>query len=125
MCGRFTQKMTWSEIRTLYRMPERTTPVNVQPRWNGCPSRDFVTCRLDMQGGRAIAKLRWGLVPSWAEDPKKGARPINARAETVHQRRAFRAAFRRRRCLVPADGWFEWHKEADGKQPWFITRTSR
>ena len=69
---------------------------------------------------RAVAKLRWGLVPSWAQDLKIGARMINARAETVHQKPAFRAAFKRRRCLVPADGWFEWRKEADGKQPWFI-----
>ena len=124
MCGRFTQKMTWREIRTLYRMPARTTPLNLQPRWNGCPTQDFASLRLD-GSERTVVKLRWGLVPSWAPDPKIGARLINARAETVHEKPAFRAAFKRRRCLIPADGWFEWRKEADGKQPWFITATGR
>ena len=119
MCGRFSQKMTWREIRTLYQMPARTTPLNLEPRYNGCPTQDFASLRLD-GSIRAIAKLRWGLIPSWAKEPKIGARLINARAETVHEKPAFRAAFRRRRCLVPADGWFEWRKEAGGKQPWFI-----
>ena len=101
-------------------MPARTTPLNLQPRYNGCPTQDFVSLRLDAAGARAIGKLRWGLVPSWAADPKIGSRFINARAETVHGKPAFRAAFRRRRCLVPVDGWFEWRKEPGGKQPWFI-----
>ena len=125
MCGRFSQKMTWREIRTLYRMRAQTTALNLQPRYNGCPTQDFAACRLDAAGARAIGKLRWGLVPSWAEDPRIGARLINARAETVHQRPTFRAAFHRRRCLVPVDGWFEWQKEAGGKQPWFITAANR
>ena len=119
MCGRFTQKMTWTEIHTLYRMPERTPPVNLRPRYNGCPTQDFAVCRLE-GSERAVAKLRWGLVPAWAKDVKMGARLINARAETVHEKPAFRAAFRRRRCLVPADGWLEWRRDADAKQPWFI-----
>ena len=123
MCGRFTQQMTWKEIRTLYRMPERTTPVNLRPRYNGCPTQDFATVRLD-EAGRAIAKLRWGLIPAWAKDVKVGARMIDARAETVHEKPAFRAALRRRRCLIPADGWLEWRKEGSGKQPWFITAAS-
>ena len=100
-------------------MPERTTPLNLRPRYNGAPTQDFAVLRIE-NSERAVAKLRWGLVPSWAQDLKIGARIINARAETVHQKPAFRAAFKRRRCLVPADGWFEWRKEADGKQPWFI-----
>lgn len=125
MCGRFTQKMTWREIRTLYRMPAGTAPLNLQPRYNGCPTQVFAACRLDAAGARAIGKLRWGLVPSWARDPKMGARLINARAETVHERPAFRAAFRRRRCLIPTDGWFEWRTESVGKQPWFITAADR
>ena len=111
--------MSWRQVHTLYRMPERTTPLNLRPRYNGAPTQDFAAVRLE-NSERAVAKLRWGLVPSWALDFKIGARMINARAETVHQKPAFRAAFARRRCLVPADGWFEWRKEADGKQPWFI-----
>ena len=119
MCGRFTQKMSWRQVHTLYRMPERTTPLNLRPRYNGAPTQDFAVLRIE-NSERAVAKLRWGLVPSWAHDHKIGARMINARAETVHQKPAFRAAFKRRRCLVPADGWFEWRAEEDGKQPWFI-----
>ena len=66
------------------------------------------------------AKLRWGLVPSWAKDIKIGARLINARAETVHFKPSFSAAFRFRRCLVPANGWFEWKRAGPAKQPWFV-----
>ena len=95
--------------------------MNLRPRYNGCPTQDFAACRVGESGTRTIAKLRWGLVPAWAKDTKMGARLINARAETVHER----PAFRRRRCLVPADGWLEWRKEGSGKQPYFITSTSR
>ena len=124
MCGRFTQKMSWREVHTLYRMPAQATPLNLQPRYNGCPTQDFTSVRLD-GSERTAMKLRWGLVPSWAPDPGIGSRLINARAETVHERRAFRAAFKRRRCLIPADGWFEWRTEAGGTQPWFITASDR
>ena len=99
--------------------------MNLRPRYNGCPTLDFAACRVGESGTRTIAKLRWGLVSAWAKDTKMGARLINARAETVHERPAFRAAFRQRRCLVPADGWLEWRKEGSGKQPYFITSTSR
>lgn len=119
MCGRFTQKATWKEIHTLYRMPERATPLNLRPRWNGAPTQDFAVLRLESLE-RSIARLRWGLVPSWAKDLKIGSRLINARSETVHEKPAFREAFRRRRCLVPADGWFEWRTEGERKQPNFI-----
>ena len=124
MCGRFTQKMAWREIHTLYRMPERTMPVNLRPRYNGCPTQDFAACRVDESRTRTITKLRWGLVPAWAKDPKMSVRLINARAETVHEKRAFRSAFRRRRCLIPADGWLEWRKEGNLKQPYFISSSS-
>lgn len=119
MCGRLGQKMSWREVHTLFRMPERTTPLNLVPRYNGCPTQDFATVRQDVARW-VIAKLRWGLIPAWANDARIGARMINARAETVHEKPAFRAAFRRRRCLIRADGWLEWRKEENGKQPWFI-----
>ena len=77
-------------------------------------------CRLDADGSRALATLRWGLVPSWAKDRRRGARLINARAETVHDMPSFRAAFRARRCLVPANGWFEWHRTAHATQSYFL-----
>ncbi|MDD9981417.1 MAG: SOS response-associated peptidase [Gammaproteobacteria bacterium] len=120
MCGRFTQAMSWKKLHSLYQMP-RQAPLNLRPRYNGAPTQEFAACRLDARGVRAVAKLRWGLIPGWATDVKIGARMINARAETVHQRPAYRAAFKRRRCLIPVDGWFEWRTEGDGKQPWYIT----
>ena len=121
MCGRFTQKLTWKELNRLYRMPQARTPLNLQPRYNGAPTQVFAACRLGEDGRREIAKLRWGLVPFWAKDIRIGSRMINARAETVDSKPAFRAAFRQRRCLVPADGWFEWARVEGGKQPYYVT----
>ena len=123
MCGRFTQAMSWTKLHSLYRMP-RQTPLNLRARYNGAPTQEFAACRLDARGARVLTKLRWGLVPAWAPDVKMGARLINARAETVHVKPAFRAAFKRRRCLIPATGWFEWREEETGKQPWFIAAAS-
>ena len=123
MCGRFTQAMSWHKPHSLYQMP-RQAPLNLQPRWNGAPTQDFAACRLDAQGARVLTKLRWGLVPAWAPDVKMGARLIDARSESVHVKPAFRAAFKKRRCLIAANGWFEWRAEGDGKQPWFISAAS-
>ena len=125
MCGRFTQMMSWSELQALYRTPGSATPLNLRPRFNGCPTQDFAVCRLDSTSGRSIAKLRWGLVPTWAKDARTGSRLINARSETVHEKPSFRSAFRRRRCVIPANGWLEWRREGDRKQPWFITSPTR
>ena len=77
-------------------------------------------CRLDAAGRRVLTLQRRGLVPSWARDRAIGNRLINARSETVHEKPAFRAAFRRRRCLVPANGWFEWRRTPVGKTPIWI-----
>ena len=120
MCGRFTQAMSWEKLHRLYQMPSQA-PLNLRARYNGAPTQEFAACRLDAQGARVLTKLRWGLIPSWAPDMKMGARMINARAETVHEKRAYRAAFKRRRCLIPASGWFEWREEKIGKQPWHIS----
>jgi putative SOS response-associated peptidase YedK len=78
--------------------------------------------RAGKQGGREFAMLHWGLVPFWAKDRAVGNRTINARIETVAEKRAYRDAFKRRRCLVLTDGWYEWQLAVDGKQPWFIRR---
>ena len=120
MCGRFTQAMSWQRIHRLYQMPRQMPLLNLQTRYNGCPTQEFLSIRLEGPE-RTAAKLRWGLVPGWARDAKMGVRCINARAETVHKLPAFRAAFKRRRCLVPSDGWFEWRREGSGKQPYFIS----
>ena len=120
MCGRFTQKLTWSEVHRLYRLLLDAPPDNIRPRWNGAPTQDFAICRLGRDRARHIARLRWGLIPSWAKDLRIGVRLINARAETAHEKPAFRSAFKSRRCLVPADGWFEWQRRGDGKAPHFL-----
>lgn len=120
MCGRFTQQLTEGEIHGLYGLAEPTPPLELPSRYNGAPTQDFAACRLDERGRRAITRLRWGLVPSWAQEVGIGARLINARAETVSDKPAYRTAFRARRCLVPANGWFEWQRAGRGKQPWFV-----
>ena len=121
MCGRFTQKVTWDQVLDLYNLERSPLPVNLKPRYNGAPRQDFAACRLDEDGNRAIAQLRWALVPSWARDISMGSRLINARAETVHTKPSFGAAFRSRRCLVPANGWFEWQRTGRGKQPYYLS----
>lgn len=120
MCGRLFQSLTKQQIFTFYTLPDANRRLDPRPRYNGAPTQEFVLCRLDEHGERSLALLRWGLVPSWAKDIKIGARLINARAETVRDKPAFRSAFRSRRCLIPANGWFEWKRKGDGKQPYFL-----
>jgi len=92
------------------------------PRFNVAPTQQVAAVRVLTQGGdRQLELLRWGLVPFWAKDIKIGSRMINARSETVASKPAFRAAFKRRRCLVLADGFYEWRRTPDGKQPYYIT----
>ncbi len=124
MCGRLSQNLTWQQIYTLYTLPDSTPRLDPQPRYNGAPTQEFALCRLDENGTRSMAVLRWGLVPFWAKDVKIGARLINARAETVHEKPAFRSAFRARRCLIPSNGWFEWKRTGGGKQPYFLALES-
>ena len=124
MCGRLSQNLTWQQIYTLYTLPDSTPRLDPQPRYNGAPTQEFALCRLDENGTRSMAVLRWGLVPFWAKDVKIGARLINARAETVHEKPAFRSAFRARRCLIPSNGWFEWKRTGGGKQPYFLALAS-
>ncbi len=122
MCGRFAQHLSWRELHELYNLSSGIPALNVQPRYNGAPTQVFAICRLDESGNRSAAKHRWGLVPSWAKDVSIGPRLINARAETVSEKPAFRSAFRSRRCLVPASGWFEWQRSGDSKQPHYLLR---
>ena len=118
MCGRFTQVVKAVELAALYGVA--ASGVKLQPRWNGAPTQAFLVCRLDAAGRRVLTLQRWGLVPSWARDRSIGNRLINARSETVAAKPAFRAAFRRRRCLIPANGWFEWRRTPAGKEPIWI-----
>jgi putative SOS response-associated peptidase YedK len=118
MCGRFTNKLTWAEIHALYTIT--SPPLNFAARYNIAPTQDVPVVRQG-ENGRTLSMLRWGLVPSWAKDRKIGASMINARAEGVAEKPAFRVAFRTRRCLVPASGFYEWIAEGKKKQPVYIT----
>ena len=120
MCGRFSQQLVGEQIYDLYDLPDSTQLMDSQPRYNGAPTQEFALCRLDERGSRSIAMLHWGLVPSWSKDTKIGPRLINARAETVQEKPSFRSAFRSRRCLIPANGWFEWRRSGSNKQPFFL-----
>ena len=117
MCGRFTLRTPAKDIAKFF---DVTVP-EFDPRYNIAPSQDIATVRFSPEKERReFGFLRWGLVPFWADDPKTGYKMINARAETVAQKPAFRKAFARQRCLIPADGFYEW-KKADGKkQPFLI-----
>jgi putative SOS response-associated peptidase YedK len=97
-----------------------------RPRWNVAPTQQVAAIRLDPgDPRRKLVQLRWGLIPSWAKDASIGARTINARSETVATKPAFRDALRRRRCLIPATGFYEWEKLGKLRQPWRIVLRSR
>jgi putative SOS response-associated peptidase YedK len=119
MCGRFTLHMPWSELVRLYRVHDDRR--NLRPRYNIAPTQDVLAVRLNPAGEREAVDLRWGLLPFWAKDEKISYSTINARAEAVASKPAFREAFKKRRCLIAADGYFEWKAEASGKQPYRVT----
>ncbi len=121
MCGRFSQSLTWQDIKSLYSLPNFAEKVPSPKTYNGAPTQEFTLCRLNDNRLKTIELLSWGLVPYWAKDTKMRVRLINARSETVHEKPAFRSAFHSRRCLIPANGWFEWRQSGNGKQPFFIT----
>ncbi len=119
MCGRFTLTTPAESLEQLFGLD---MPTGLAPRYNVAPGQEVPVVRRGADGGRALAALRWGLVPAWAEDPAIGRRMINARAETVAQRPAFRDAFRARRCLIPADGYYEWRKMPGRRsRPYYVT----
>jgi putative SOS response-associated peptidase YedK len=114
MCGRFVQKTPLGEIQVLFETPN---PVpNAPPRYNAAPTDSLAVVRFNPQTRqRSLDLLRWGLVPLWAKDPSFGPKCINARSETIATNKIFREAFERRRCLVPADAFYEWRKITSGK----------
>lgn len=119
MCGRFTLRTPSHTIAEAFGVRER---LNLKPRYNIAPTQQVLAVRRAAGGpDRKLARLRWGLIPSWAKDLAIGNRLINARAETVAEKPAFRAAFRSRRCLVPADGFYEWRKTNGRKQPYHFS----
>jgi len=121
MCGRFAFYSPSEATAALFGV---SGSLDVEPRYNIAPTQYVAAIRNAEDDKRELVLLRWGLVPFWAKDPAIGNRMINARAETVAEKPAFRAAYRRRRCLVFADGFYEWHKEETGKTPYYITLAS-
>jgi len=120
MCGRFAQLSPLSVIREVFNI--RTVACDVTPNYNIAPMQEILV--VICQNGNRLGKLHWGLVPSWVKDLSKASGWINARAETVDQKPGFREAFRRRRCLILADGFYEWQQKDRLKQPWYTTLPS-
>ena len=118
MCGRFGQTATAAELAAAFEASWQCAEPEL-PRYNVAPTQ-HVPILLSAGGLRVLDAFRWGLIPWWAKDAKIGSKMINARAETVVEKPAYRSAFERRRCLVPASGFYEWKKTPDGKVPHWI-----
>jgi putative SOS response-associated peptidase YedK len=127
MCGRVRLSSDVSEIKLVFSIPPHRPTPNFPPSWNVAPTDPLPVVRYDAKAGeRSLDVLRWGLVPYWAKDLKVGFANINAKAEGIEDRPAFRDAFQRRRCLVPVDKLLcEWKKTATGKQPYAIALADR
>lgn len=123
MCGRYQLRSTPAEVGQLFGVAVRD---NFPPRYNIAPTQPIAVIHNNDQRARDYTLMRWGFIPEWAKGDylqKLGGRPlINARAETVAEKPTFRAAFKRRRCLIPANGFYEWKGEAGAKQPFHIER---
>lgn len=119
MCGRFTLRAPTSVVAQQFALFEISPLV---PRFNIAPAQMVAVVRQAgaAASGRELVWMRWGLVPAWAKNPSIGNRMINARAETVAEKPAYRGPLRQRRCLVPADGFYEWQREGRAKQPYFF-----
>jgi putative SOS response-associated peptidase YedK len=122
MCGRATYKLTWEQIVALYRLTLGPAPHNFQPRFNVCPTTT-IDAIVTEDGKRELIRARWGLIPNWWKKPLKELKlaTFNARAETVATKPFFRSAFKRKRCLIPVSGYYEWEDRPGGKQPWYFT----
>lgn len=118
MCGRFTLTMPAADMATLF---DTTQPEDFPPRFNIAPTQPVLAI-WEEQARRATHLARWGLVPAWVKDPREFPLLINARADTLAEKPAFRDSLRNKRCIVPASGYYEWHTASDGtKQPYYIT----
>ncbi len=129
MCGRYATSRSSAELGALFDAVDETEG-ELAPAYNLAPTDLAPLVRVSARAGRVLSAARWGLVPSWAKDPRAGARMINARAETITDSRAYARSFAERRCLIPADGWFEWRASAAdtgdrrrAKQAYFMTPT--
>ena len=118
MCGRFTLRTSTKDIVAAFSLIDAP---DLKPRYNIAPTQQIAAIKLDPETGtRQLSMCRWGLIPSWADDPSIGYKMINARAETVAVKPVYRSAFKKGRCLIVADGFYEWKKNGKNKQPFFI-----
>lgn len=123
MCGRYVITSPIEALRALFGF--EGPAINLPPHWNAAPTQDLPVVRRRDDGRRELVALRWGLVPYWATDPSVGSRMINARSESIAEKPAFRGAYKARRCLVPADGFYEWSetwRAGVAKRPYYIHR---
>jgi len=118
MCGRARLSSDVSEIKLVFSIPPHRPTPNIAPNWNVAPTDPLPVVRYDVKAGeRSLDVMRWGLVPFWAKDLKVGFSNINAKAEGIETKPAFREALQRRRCLVPVDSFYEWKKLGKERQP--------
>ena len=118
MCGRFALTISPTALAKLFQLDDVSS---LEASYNIAPSQSVASVVQPEDSSERILKLfRWGLIPHWAQDSAIGNRMINARSETVAEKPAFRSAYKSKRCLIPADGFYEWQKLTTGKQPWFI-----
>jgi putative SOS response-associated peptidase YedK len=115
MCGRFLINALPGDVAKVFAVPEEPS-LFPEPRYNVAPTQT-VPVVVEENGARRLRAMRWGLIPSWAKDPSIGYKTINAKCETVAEKPSFRSAFKKRRCLVPASGFYEWRKEGGKKLP--------
>ncbi len=118
MCGRFVLFSPSEEIRKAFSID--SIQAEVAPDYNVCPTRHILTV-INENGQNVLVRMHWGLVPYWAKDRSLAARMINARSETLSEKPGFRNAFKKRRCLIPANGYYEWKGKRGNRQPWYIT----
>ena len=124
MCGRFTLFTSPEDILAAFDIDTLPRGFTLAPRYNIAPSQDIAIIRTDQQQ-RYIGPARWGLVPAWSKEARPRYSTINSRIESVAEKPAYRVPFRRRRCLIPADGFYEWAQRPEGKIPHFICRQDR
>ena len=122
MCGRYVLVSPFTIIAEEFRV--RDGGGDLKPRFNIAPGQDILAV-VRQEGTNRLSRFRWGLIPSWADDPSIGNRLINARAETVAQKPSFRSAFDKRRCLIVSDGFYEWQREGKRKSPFYICMKSQ
>jgi putative SOS response-associated peptidase YedK len=122
MCGRYVRRSPLQHVIDLFSAAPIPKNLSLSPSFNVAPTQSVPVIRVGADGQRTVSILRWGLVPSWAGDPSIGNRMINARAETLSEKPAFKKALQSRRCIIPADGFYEWQKTGKAKQPYFIHR---